>query len=147
MSAKRMRIMRPSTLGDTSMLNQFPVNSMYLIGGASAAAAESNRRIVTENPMGELGSFLERCFFCKKRIAVNAEVFMYGSLRAFCSPECRAEQFAIENPGQIMPVPLTKNNADQGNNPGEIVPMQSLTTRSHAQCGNGNPVKLFGVLL
>jgi hypothetical protein len=60
------------------MLNQFPVNSMYLIGGASAAAAESNRRIVTENPMGELGSFLERCFFCKKRIAVNAEVFMYG---------------------------------------------------------------------
>ena len=52
---------------------------MYLIGGASEAApAESNKRIVTENPMGELGSFLERCFFCKKRIAVNAEVFMYG---------------------------------------------------------------------
>ncbi|KAL0459508.1 UNVERIFIED_CONTAM: hypothetical protein Slati_0578000 [Sesamum latifolium] len=41
----------------------------------------------------EIGGFLERCHYCKKRIAQNSEVFMYSNLCAFCSAECRDFKF------------------------------------------------------
>ncbi|KAL8158244.1 uncharacterized protein LOC141676685 [Apium graveolens] len=42
------------------------------------------------------GGFLENCSFCKKRIRRNMDVFMYGYLKAFCSPECRDVQIEMD---------------------------------------------------
>ncbi|KAK1387845.1 DUF581 domain-containing protein [Heracleum sosnowskyi] len=41
------------------------------------------------------GVFLENCSFCKKRMR-NMDVFMYGYLKAFCSPECRDVQIEMD---------------------------------------------------
>jgi hypothetical protein len=30
-----------------------------------------------ENPEGQVGNFLEKCYHCKRRIAEDGEVFMY----------------------------------------------------------------------
>ncbi|KAL7126633.1 hypothetical protein ABFS83_14G201300 [Erythranthe nasuta] len=43
-----------------------------------------------------IGGFLERCHYCRKQIAQNSEVFMYSNLCAFCTPDCRDRQIAID---------------------------------------------------
>ncbi|CAK9151103.1 unnamed protein product [Ilex paraguariensis] len=43
-----------------------------------------------------VGGFLKNCYYCKKKILEDAEVFMYGYLRAFCTAECRDMQIALE---------------------------------------------------
>ncbi|KAA8527628.1 hypothetical protein F0562_034977 [Nyssa sinensis] len=43
-----------------------------------------------------VGVFLEVCYLCKKRLAQDQDVFMYGNLQAFCTPECRDEQIALD---------------------------------------------------
>ncbi|KAJ4845367.1 hypothetical protein Tsubulata_039382 [Turnera subulata] len=40
--------------------------------------------------------FLERCHLCKKRLSHGSDVYMYGYLRAFCSPDCRDVQIEME---------------------------------------------------
>ncbi|XP_073137473.1 uncharacterized protein [Henckelia pumila] len=67
---------------------------------ADAAAEASSRNIwtvfspasVSEPDRRTVGGFLERCHYCKKRMAQDSEVFMYGDLCAFCSSECREFQ-------------------------------------------------------
>ncbi|XP_057958792.1 uncharacterized protein LOC131151568 [Malania oleifera] len=50
------------------------------------------------------GVFLEACYFCKKKIDEDGDVFMYGYLRAFCSLDCRNMQMAFdENNRQPSP--------------------------------------------
>ncbi|XP_011026134.1 PREDICTED: uncharacterized protein LOC105126826 isoform X2 [Populus euphratica] len=44
--------------------------------------------------------FLDRCGYCKKRLNKKQDVYMYGYLGAFCSPECRDAQIAIDKAGQ-----------------------------------------------
>ncbi|CAL5353777.1 unnamed protein product [Camellia sinensis] len=44
-----------------------------------------------------IGEFLDKCYYCKKKIGENAEVFMYSYLRAFCTAECRDRQIAMDN--------------------------------------------------
>ncbi|KAF8006459.1 hypothetical protein BT93_K0682 [Corymbia citriodora subsp. variegata] len=55
---------------------------------SSPAAEDSSQERV--------GNFLERCFYCQKRIGESDEVFMYGHLRAFCSADCREKQVAMD---------------------------------------------------
>ncbi|RWR82200.1 DUF581 domain-containing protein [Cinnamomum micranthum f. kanehirae] len=43
---------------------------------------------------GRIGGFLEVCFLCKKRLGASDNVYMYRSVHAFCSPECRDRQIA-----------------------------------------------------
>ncbi|XP_062102880.1 FCS-Like Zinc finger 10-like [Humulus lupulus] len=33
--------------------------------------------------------FLDKCFYCKKKMDVSDHVFMYRNFRAFCTPFCR----------------------------------------------------------
>ncbi|KAL5792885.1 hypothetical protein ACOSP7_001479 [Xanthoceras sorbifolium] len=45
---------------------------------------------------GKIGNFLEKCYFCKKRMRQEDEAFMYGYLRAFCTPLCRDKQIVVD---------------------------------------------------
>ncbi|XP_011079881.1 uncharacterized protein LOC105163289 [Sesamum indicum] len=51
----------------------------------------------------EIGGFLERFHYCKKRIAQNSEVFMYSNLCAFCSAECRDFQISLDQSAEQRP--------------------------------------------
>ncbi|KMT10204.1 hypothetical protein BVRB_5g119650 [Beta vulgaris subsp. vulgaris] len=42
------------------------------------------------------GRFFEKCFYCKKKISDDEEVFMYSNLRAFCTDACRTKQIEME---------------------------------------------------
>ncbi|XP_058197818.1 uncharacterized protein LOC131313506 [Rhododendron vialii] len=125
MPAKRSRIGRSSSLGDTGVLPPPPESadggwmdrraaaSRKRQSNASSRASEksvevsSPPRILTlSSPVKEsvgsrgkelVGDFLGRCYRCKKQINENAEVFMYSYLRAFCTVECRDMQIAIDN--------------------------------------------------
>ncbi|KAG8370734.1 hypothetical protein BUALT_Bualt13G0014100 [Buddleja alternifolia] len=51
---------------------------------------------VGESERMKVGGFLERCHYCKKRIAQDSKVFMYSNLCAFCSTECRDLQMVLD---------------------------------------------------
>ncbi|KAL5748340.1 hypothetical protein ACOSQ2_025637 [Xanthoceras sorbifolium] len=40
--------------------------------------------------------FLEACFFCKKPLGNNKDIFMYRGDTPFCSEECRQEQIEMD---------------------------------------------------
>ncbi|KAF8388090.1 hypothetical protein HHK36_026756 [Tetracentron sinense] len=72
-----------------------------------AKPEQSRRKILTlESPVretnmeidtGERGRwFLEACYYCKKKLNLDLDVFMYGYMQAFCSPECRDEQIDLD---------------------------------------------------
>ncbi|KAF8394378.1 hypothetical protein HHK36_020586 [Tetracentron sinense] len=42
------------------------------------------------------GVLLEACYYCKKKFDEKDDIFMYRYLRAFCTPECREEQMALD---------------------------------------------------
>ncbi|XP_007050538.2 PREDICTED: protein MARD1 [Theobroma cacao] len=44
----------------------------------------------------QVSHFLDKCFFCKKELCQIDERFMYGDVRAFCTPECRFKQIAVD---------------------------------------------------
>jgi hypothetical protein len=102
MAAKRSRIIRSSSFGDTSLLNQVPTPTaspehrfdvrtapeIPVTAWPPSVAVDryqSPPRILTlsspgsekENPEGQVGNFLEKCYHCKRRIAEDGEVFMY----------------------------------------------------------------------
>ncbi|KAI3469601.1 hypothetical protein Pfo_026264 [Paulownia fortunei] len=41
--------------------------------------------------------FLDACALCKKKIGQDRDRYMYGYLQAFCSPECRDDQIALDD--------------------------------------------------
>lgn len=43
-----------------------------------------------------LNDFLSACFFCKCRLGLGKDIFMYRGDRAFCSPECRYQQIVVD---------------------------------------------------
>ncbi|KAM1276300.1 hypothetical protein ACFX13_029542 [Malus domestica] len=49
-----------------------------------------------ENDQGHTGNFLDRCNYCKKILDENDNIYMYSSLRAFCSSECRDRQIIVD---------------------------------------------------
>nr|GMD73017.1 DUF581 domain-containing protein [Ipomoea batatas] len=96
----------------------------------SAAAAKPTALVPpagrpSESSQVRLGEFLEECFFCRRSIARNCNVFMYRSC-AFCSDECRDRQISIddrkgktqdqEKPNQTAPLarPPDMNNVEGG---------------------------------
>ncbi|XP_059439729.1 uncharacterized protein LOC132172271 [Corylus avellana] len=153
MAAKRLRIIRSSSFGDTSLLNQVltPTATVspehrFDVGTApgipvtarppsvAAERYQSPPRILTlsspesekEKPEGQVGNFLEKCYFCKRRIAEDDEVFMYSYLRAFCTYECRAKQIVMDKVGEKV---------------------FGQSAERMTQSGKMNNVKLFGVQL
>ncbi|KAH0997857.1 hypothetical protein GBA52_021721 [Prunus armeniaca] len=45
-----------------------------------------------ENGQGQSGNFLDRCNYCRKILSEKDNIYMYSSLRAFCSSRCRHRQ-------------------------------------------------------
>ncbi|KAL8055060.1 hypothetical protein ABFX02_04G032200 [Erythranthe guttata] len=71
-----------------------PSRSRFLTIASPENVGESDRPVS--------GGFLERCHYCKKRIAHNSEVFMYSNLCAFCSSECRDFQIKLDQSAKKM---------------------------------------------
>ncbi|KAI9182187.1 hypothetical protein LWI28_022933 [Acer negundo] len=46
--------------------------------------------------LGQIGNFLDKCYFCQKRLRQQDAAFMCGSLHAFCTPECRDKQIVVD---------------------------------------------------
>ncbi|KAG2697060.1 hypothetical protein I3843_07G087900 [Carya illinoinensis] len=125
MAAKRSRIARSSSFGDTSVLNQVlpPPNTAspelhYDVRKAPSTArpppsvsAESDHPppgiltlaspdVEQDSLVWQVGNFFEKCYRCKRSISEDEEVFMYSYLRAFCSSECRAKQITMDKLGE-----------------------------------------------
>lgn len=62
-------------------------------------------------------AFFRCCFRCKEEIAKDKDVFMYGYLQAFCSPECREMQIAadetVRKPSPIPALAVTRVKEEQ----------------------------------
>ncbi|KAL3685365.1 hypothetical protein R1sor_003387 [Riccia sorocarpa] len=41
-------------------------------------------------------TFLDACFYCKRRLGEGRDIYMYRGDRAFCSPECRHQQIVMD---------------------------------------------------
>ncbi|GAB2282350.1 hypothetical protein Dimus_016895 [Dionaea muscipula] len=61
----------------------------------------------------EIDDFLERCYYCKKKIRDDSEVFMYSNLRAFCTAGCREIQIALDKEPEKISGKLAKSMALQ----------------------------------
>ncbi|XP_051142066.1 FCS-Like Zinc finger 16-like [Andrographis paniculata] len=83
-----MKIMRTDAAAEPSRPSILDVASVVSVGGCDQT---------------KIGEFLERCHYCKKRIAQNSEVFMYSNLCAFCSPECRDFQISLDHSAEKQP--------------------------------------------
>ncbi|KAK6917871.1 Zf-FLZ domain [Dillenia turbinata] len=79
-----------------------PVEIPIFFLDASMSMAKDDHRSYNEDS----GAFLRVCFLCKKQLAQDSTLFMYGSLRAFCSPQCREMQMELETT-------TTKNNSSR----------------------------------
>ncbi|KAK6925747.1 Zf-FLZ domain [Dillenia turbinata] len=136
MPVKRSRIVRSSSFGEASVLNHSPdrrllwrspqpSTSVKPSGGfakilrPSVAETEQSRPKILSlaSPKkdrvdlsrdGTIGGFLEKCFFCGKKIRENDEVFMYSYLRAFCTAECRDKQIAMDKEVEEVSEELAK---------------------------------------
>ena len=83
MSVKRSRISRSSSFGDAGVLPP----SSSATKQSKEKSVESPPRILTlSSPVQgnvdvsneeTIGEFLDKCYYCKKKIHENAEVFMY----------------------------------------------------------------------
>lgn len=62
----------------------------------TVASPETDKGEFDESFEGSIGGFLQKCFYCKKKIRENAEVFMYGYGSTFflCLFDC------LENEGK-----------------------------------------------
>lgn len=105
MSVKRSRYDRSSSSIETDLLNHIssPIESVSEVRATppstflkpSKCLKPSMTSPVEESPF-VIGEFLENCYFCEKKINHDEEVFMYSDLRAFCTPECRDSQIALD---------------------------------------------------
>ncbi|GAB4830407.1 hypothetical protein Ancab_020044 [Ancistrocladus abbreviatus] len=69
---------------------------------------------VKSNQGGKIGDFLEKCYYCEKKIEEDAEIFMLSELRAFCTAECREFQIALDKSEEVagqLAQPMTQRQA------------------------------------
>ncbi|KAJ8425881.1 hypothetical protein Cgig2_033154 [Carnegiea gigantea] len=123
MAAKRSRLGRPSSSGDTTVLTapiyeskeiRWPLNSPEPAIGTSILVGKPSpvkiRPLIFSlsapvcDPVERVpfGAFLEKCCYCRKKIGINGEVFM-SSMRAFCTAECREKQLDIDKDLKSLP--------------------------------------------
>ncbi|XVF72370.1 hypothetical protein PTKIN_Ptkin12aG0116500 [Pterospermum kingtungense] len=114
---KRSRVNRSTSFGDIQVLNPPPpaatsafqwnprVNPSVISALAPPPKAGYMARVgimtlsapEVAGGNGQWTHFLDKCFFCKKGMLHNDEMFMYGDFHAFCSPECRTKQITADN--------------------------------------------------
>ncbi|KAL2507755.1 uncharacterized protein Fot_31402 [Forsythia ovata] len=75
----------PAKVKEPSEANALEPESPRILALASPVSGES----VGRNDQQKIGGFLEQCYYCKKTIAKDTEVYMYSDFCAFCSVECR----------------------------------------------------------
>ncbi|KAK9747731.1 hypothetical protein RND81_02G012100 [Saponaria officinalis] len=130
MTAKRSRIYRSSSSGETTALPT-PSSAAYFSASKDervrkAAAMAENRRqksgiFTISSPLEEsidrrseeICGFLEKCSFCSKKFPKNADIFMYSYLQAFCSRECRQKQIDIDNNLETLRKKRVNSNTKQ----------------------------------
>ncbi|KAL3827980.1 hypothetical protein ACJIZ3_016782 [Penstemon smallii] len=112
MSVKRNRpgsssshLATPTRIGTSSAT---PAKIMKAESSADSSRAKNIFTVASPETIGapdqmKSDGFLERCHFCKKRIAQNSEIFMYSDLCAFCSAECRDNQIALDQSAEKHP--------------------------------------------
>ncbi|KAK3190097.1 hypothetical protein Dsin_029658 [Dipteronia sinensis] len=44
----------------------------------------------------KVDAFLKNCSLCKKKFEKKNDFYMYGYLQAFCTPDCREDQIALD---------------------------------------------------
>lgn len=131
MSAKRSRIVHSSSYGDTGLLpprsadssdSRLHVRTAFGNGAKAlkpspeavqsppSVLTMSSPEIVTMGREAQIDKFLDHCYFCRRRLPHNEDVFMCGPFRAFCSPECRDQQVDLdkiaEQPKQVPVQPV-----------------------------------------
>ncbi|KAL0437455.1 UNVERIFIED_CONTAM: hypothetical protein Sradi_0453400 [Sesamum radiatum] len=107
MPVKRSRAVSPSS----HVFKQAATSVDAGVNATAASGVSSQAKIlniayplsVGDSDRVKIGGFLERCHYCKKRIARNSEVFMYSDLCAFCSAECRDLQIALDLSAKKQP--------------------------------------------
>ncbi|KAM7521617.1 hypothetical protein LguiA_011519 [Lonicera macranthoides] len=80
------KVMKPSVYEQTGQSQQPRVLTL----------ASPDQDIGEGSDQDRIGGFLEKCYYCGKKIRPNAEVFMYSYLRAFCTAECRDGQISLD---------------------------------------------------
>nr|XP_011462249.1 PREDICTED: uncharacterized protein LOC105350918 [Fragaria vesca subsp. vesca] len=117
MTGKRMRLVRSktsfddmSTLDDQQQTPKEPRQDME--PPSNQAMIEKETPKVPHVPVAPLamwssttttqGHFLDKCTFCRKRIGDKDEIYMYSSLQAFCSSECRIQQILEDKVREMM---------------------------------------------
>ncbi|EXB22114.1 hypothetical protein L484_002428 [Morus notabilis] len=96
MPIKRSRI--NGSYDDNDVIYQLPRPSELRIGAqtppAAVEEAQVRRGILTLSPPEDFerkvpDNFLEKCWYCHKKIQKGKDIFMYCQFRAFCTRECR----------------------------------------------------------
>ncbi|KAH7573821.1 hypothetical protein ACOSP7_007688 [Xanthoceras sorbifolium] len=122
MSRMRSRAIRSSSQGELTVFNQLrPLDSpasffekkrpALATGGVKPREEEPRPRVTWTLGSPERGdsslsktkkidegycAFLKNCSLCKKKLDLEEDLYMYGYLSAFCSPECRDDQIALD---------------------------------------------------
>ncbi|KAL3644888.1 hypothetical protein CASFOL_010068 [Castilleja foliolosa] len=107
MSVKRGRTAIPSSSQKAPVVAAGSAKVMK-IGAAAEPSRPDFMPVASPANFGEpggvkIGEFLKRCHYCKKRIAENEEVFMYGDFCGFCSTECRDHQITRDQSAMKKP--------------------------------------------
>ncbi|XP_058000796.1 uncharacterized protein LOC131179097 [Hevea brasiliensis] len=56
----------------------------------------NDARPKNKKPDNGFGEFLKACFLCKKKLLQDKDIYLYGHLGAFCSPECREYRMDLD---------------------------------------------------
>ncbi|XP_062012735.1 protein INCREASED RESISTANCE TO MYZUS PERSICAE 1-like [Rosa rugosa] len=115
MTGKRMRLVRSKTSFDdmTTLDGQLPPQErrQQMKPPSNETMIEKETPKVYHQPAATLamwsspatqGSFLDKCNYCSKRIGDKDEIYMYSSLQAFCSSECRIQQILDDKAREMM---------------------------------------------
>ncbi|KAA8548663.1 hypothetical protein F0562_000347 [Nyssa sinensis] len=60
-----------------------------------------------KNLMSASERFLKFVTFARRNLLKDEDMYMYGGLRAFCTPECRDDQIALDGIGR-KPSPIAE---------------------------------------
>ncbi|PQQ11129.1 hypothetical protein Pyn_08370 [Prunus yedoensis var. nudiflora] len=126
MASKRCRLLRSSSQGETGLYTHIqPLQPSVRLGEPeqqkrpqrptikqlekqpqsqhqpsifrlNSPTEEKSDFVFKEQPDEGFRAFLKCCSLCKKQLKQDGDVYMYGYLTAYCSPDCRDDQMALD---------------------------------------------------
>ncbi|CAB4261555.1 unnamed protein product [Prunus armeniaca] len=91
--ARQKRPQRPKIKQLEKQPQSQPQESIFRL---NSPTEEESDYVFKEQPDEGFRAFLKCCSLCKKQLARDKDVHMYGYLTAYCSPECRDTQMALD---------------------------------------------------